>query len=89
MDTPALCLPGAVPLWKLLMPLRKMKRVCNYLDMPLQHAADNVLTAMRRNITNQQTRDLIQQIREKIPSIAIRTTMLVGFPVKRTKTLSS
>ena len=56
------------------------EKVCNYLDMPLQHAADNVLTAMRRNITNQQTRDLIQQIREKIPSIAIRTTLLVGFP---------
>lgn len=55
-------------------------KVCNYLDMPLQHAADNILTAMRRNITNAQTRELIHQIRERIPSIAIRTTMLVGFP---------
>ncbi len=56
------------------------EKVCNYLDMPLQHAADNILTAMRRNITNAQTRELIHQIRERIPSIAIRTTMLVGYP---------
>jgi ribosomal protein S12 methylthiotransferase len=56
------------------------EKVCNYLDMPLQHAGDNILTAMRRNITNAQTRELIHHIRERIPSIAIRTTMLVGFP---------
>ena len=56
------------------------EKVCNYLDMPLQHAADNILTAMRRNITNAETRDLIRKIRERVPSIAIRTTMLVGFP---------
>ncbi len=55
-------------------------KVCNYLDMPLQHAGDNILTSMRRNITNTQTRELIQEIRARIPSIAIRTTMLVGFP---------
>ncbi len=55
-------------------------KVCNYLDMPLQHAADNVLTSMRRNITNAETRDLINKIRERIPGIAIRTTMLVGYP---------
>ncbi len=55
-------------------------KVCNYLDMPLQHASDNVLTAMRRNITNADTRTLIEQIRSRIPGIAIRTTMLVGYP---------
>ncbi len=55
-------------------------KVCNYLDMPLQHASDNVLTAMRRNITNAQTRELIHKIREKVPGISLRTTMLVGFP---------
>lgn len=55
-------------------------KVCNYLDIPLQHAADNILTAMRRNITNNQTRELIQHIRERVPTIALRTTMLVGFP---------
>ncbi|MCX6199339.1 MAG: 30S ribosomal protein S12 methylthiotransferase RimO [Bacteroidetes bacterium] len=56
------------------------EKVCNYLDMPLQHAADTILTAMRRNITNAETRELIHKIRERVPSIAIRTTMLVGFP---------
>lgn len=56
------------------------EKVCNYLDMPLQHAADNILTSMRRNITNAETRELIHKIRERVPSIAIRTTMLVGFP---------
>ncbi len=56
------------------------EKVCNYLDMPLQHAADNILTAMRRNITNAETRELIHKIRERVPDIAIRTTMLVGFP---------
>ncbi|HRG90722.1 MAG TPA: 30S ribosomal protein S12 methylthiotransferase RimO [Chitinophagales bacterium] len=55
-------------------------KVCNYLDMPLQHAADNILTGMRRNITNAETRELIHKIRERIPDIAIRTTMLVGYP---------
>lgn len=55
-------------------------KVCNYLDMPLQHAADNILTSMRRNITNAQTRELIQNIRQRIPEIGIRTTMLVGYP---------
>lgn len=56
------------------------KKVCHYLDMPLQHASDEVLTAMRRNITNAETIELIKKIRAKIPNIAIRTTMLVGHP---------
>lgn len=55
-------------------------KVCHYLDMPLQHASDPVLKSMRRNITNAETIDLIKQIRAKIPNIAIRTTMLVGYP---------
>ncbi len=55
-------------------------KVCHYLDMPLQHASDPILTAMRRNITNAETLDLIAQIRAKVPDIALRTTMLVGYP---------
>lgn len=55
-------------------------KVCKYLDMPLQHASDNMLRAMRRNISLKETKELIQKIRNKIPDIAIRTTMLVGFP---------
>jgi ribosomal protein S12 methylthiotransferase len=55
-------------------------KVCNYLDMPLQHASDNILKAMRRNISMVETQQLIDSIREKIPGINIRTTMLVGYP---------
>ncbi len=56
------------------------KKVCNYLDMPLQHASDHMLTAMRRNITNEEMRQLMSEIKSRIPDIALRTTMLVGFP---------
>lgn len=56
------------------------QKVCNYLDMPLQHASDHMLTAMRRNITNEETRALIKAIRQRVPDIALRTTMLVGYP---------
>ena len=54
--------------------------ICNYLDLPLQHAADAVLRRMRRGITRQKTEDLIATIRDAVPGIAIRTTMLVGYP---------
>ncbi len=55
-------------------------KVCNYLDMPLQHAANGVLQRMRRQITREETEALVTLAREKVPGIAIRTTMLVGFP---------
>lgn len=55
-------------------------RICNYLDMPLQHASDPVLEMMRRQITRSETEDLIAKIREKVPGIALRTTFLVGHP---------
>lgn len=55
-------------------------KVCKYLDMPMQHASDSILKAMRRNISLQETKNLVAEIRKKIPGIAIRTTMLVGFP---------
>lgn len=54
--------------------------VCNYLDIPLQHASDAVLKSMRRQITQKDTRDLIALARQKIPNLTLRTTMLVGFP---------
>ncbi len=57
-----------------------LPKICNYLDMPLQHASDDILTAMRRQITKAETIELIDQIRNKIPAITLRTTMLVGFP---------
>lgn len=54
--------------------------ICKYIDMPLQHATDNMLKTMRRGITRKRTEEVIQTIREKVPGIAIRTTMLVGHP---------
>ncbi len=51
-----------------------------YIDMPLQHASDRVLAAMRRNVTCQQQRDVICKLRERVPGMAIRTTFISGFP---------
>ncbi|MFK7775665.1 MAG: 30S ribosomal protein S12 methylthiotransferase RimO [Saprospiraceae bacterium] len=60
--------------------MAERKEICNYLDIPLQHANDNVLKRMRRQITQAETRELIDYARERVPGIAIRTTLLVGHP---------
>ncbi len=60
--------------------IRDCEHVCKYLDLPLQHASNKILSAMNRQITIEETKELIHAIREKIPGIALRTTMLVGFP---------
>jgi len=57
-----------------------LPKVCNYLDIPLQHAADPVLKAMKRHISQADQRALLKDIRSILPGIALRTTMLVGFP---------
>lgn len=54
--------------------------ICNYLDMPLQHANNDVLARMRRQITREETVELIRTAREKVPDLTLRTTLLVGFP---------
>lgn len=54
--------------------------ICNYLDLPLQHASNAVLDRMRRQITREETLELIAAARQKVPGISLRTTMLVGFP---------
>jgi len=54
--------------------------ICNYLDIPLQHGSDKVLKIMRRGIDRSGTEELLQKIREKVPGIAIRTTLIVGHP---------
>ncbi len=64
----------------LLRVMRERENVCNYLDIALQHISDNMLKTMRRNISKQQTTDLIQQFREEVPGIHLRTTMMVGHP---------
>ena len=55
-------------------------KLCKYLDIPLQHIADPVLTAMRRSTTGRETRALIDRIRKKVPGVVLRTTMMVGHP---------
>ncbi|HEY1165127.1 MAG TPA: 30S ribosomal protein S12 methylthiotransferase RimO [Chitinophaga sp.] len=60
--------------------MREHSNICNYLDMPLQHAADNMLKAMKRQITRTEMQDLIRDIRERVPGICLRTTLITGFP---------
>ena len=71
--------PSKFPL-EVLDTINELPKVCKYLDMPLQHISNPVLKAMRRQITKEETRELIETAREKVPGIAIRTTFLVGFP---------
>lgn len=60
--------------------MREKKNVCKYLDIALQHISDNVLKRMHRNISKKETYELIRCIREKVPGIHLRTTLMVGFP---------
>ncbi len=60
--------------------MRERDNICNYLDIPLQHISDPLLKSMKRAIGAADSRKLINDIREKVPGIAIRTTMLVGYP---------
>ncbi len=56
------------------------ENICKYLDMPLQHASDNMLNAMHRNITKAEMEELLAAIRQKVPGICLRTTLITGFP---------
>ena len=60
--------------------IKNNPKVCKYIDMPLQHISSKVLKNMRRNISENQTRDLVKRIREELPCVALRTTMVVGHP---------
>lgn len=60
--------------------IKERDNICNYLDIPLQHASNNMLKAMKRQITREEMEDLIGEIRERIPGICIRTTLIAGFP---------
>ncbi len=55
-------------------------KICNYLDIPLQHIDDHILAQMNRRVTEQQVRDLLNKLREKIPDLTLRTSFIVGFP---------
>jgi ribosomal protein S12 methylthiotransferase len=71
--------PAKFPL-EVLDVVRDRPNICNYLDMPLQHASDRMLAAMRRQLTRHDMTDLIGAIREKVPGICLRTTLIAGFP---------
>ena len=71
--------PNSFPM-ELLDVMRERDNVCKYLDLALQHISDSVLKRMRRNITGAETRELLAAIREQVPGIHLRTTLMVGFP---------
>ena len=71
--------PSKFPL-EILDVMRERDNICNYLDMPLQHAANNMLKAMKRQITREEMEELIVAVREKVPRICLRTTLIAGFP---------
>jgi len=71
--------PASFPV-KVLDVMRERDIICNYLDIPLQHISDTVLKSMKRGIDGHDTRKLVKEIRERVPGVALRTTMLVGYP---------
>lgn len=60
--------------------MNEFPNICNYIDMPLQHAADNMLKSMKRQITRVEMEELVTAIREKVPGICLRTTLITGYP---------
>ena len=66
--------------WDLLRVIREKQNVCKYLDIALQHVSDNMLSRMRRHVTKEETYELVRRMREEVPGIHIRTTLMVGFP---------
>jgi len=60
--------------------MKERNNICNYLDMPLQHASNNMLKAMKRQITREEMEELVGEIRRRIPDICLRTTLIAGFP---------
>ena len=60
--------------------IREESKICNYLDIPLQHISDSILKSMRRGTTQKKTTSLIKKIRERVPGIILRTTLIVGYP---------
>jgi ribosomal protein S12 methylthiotransferase len=65
---------------ELIQVMKEEEKICNYLDMPIQHAADNILKRMGRRTNKQELVDIVTKLRKEIPDIAIRTTLITGFP---------
>lgn len=66
--------------YDLLQVMKEKPNVCKYLDIALQHISDHILSAMRRHVTKNETYELIRRLREEVPGIHLRTTLMVGFP---------
>ncbi|MCL4540100.1 MAG: 30S ribosomal protein S12 methylthiotransferase RimO [Bacteroidetes bacterium] len=60
--------------------MRDNDKICKYIDIPIQHISDNMLKSMRRGITRRKLEELLNMIREKVPGVAIRSTLIVGYP---------
>ena len=60
--------------------MREKPNVCKYLDIALQHISDNMLSRMKRNVSKQETYELVEKLRKEVPGICLRTTLMVGFP---------
>lgn len=71
--------PSGFPM-EILDAMNERENICKYLDMPLQHISDDMLKSMRRGITKQKTIDIVNAIRDKVPNIAMRTTLITGYP---------
>ena len=71
--------PSKFPL-EILDVIRERSNICKYLDMPLQHASNRMLQRMKRQITREEMEELVHIIRQKVPGICIRTTLIAGFP---------
>ncbi|MCO5947319.1 30S ribosomal protein S12 methylthiotransferase RimO [Mucilaginibacter flavidus] len=71
--------PSGFPM-EILDVMNERDNICKYMDMPLQHISDNMLKSMRRGITKQKTIDVVNEIRDKMPGIAMRTTLITGYP---------
>ncbi|MES2108104.1 MAG: 30S ribosomal protein S12 methylthiotransferase RimO [Bacteroidota bacterium] len=71
--------PSGFPM-EILDVMNERENICKYMDMPLQHISDDMLKSMRRGTTKQKTIDLVNQIRDKVPGIAMRTTLITGYP---------
>ena len=71
--------PSGFPL-EVLDLMRQESKICNYIDIPLQHISDPILKSMRRGTTQEKTNALIREFRERVPGMAIRTTLIVGYP---------
>ena len=71
--------PSKFPL-EIIDAIKDRENICNYWDMPLQHTANNMLQQMKRQITREEMEDLVGNIRDRIPNICLRTTLIAGFP---------